>query len=124
MAVPVDAMTYPLEIVLRDMPGSDALRQLIGEHAHRLERMCDRIRSCRVLVEVLHREKQPQAKFAVRLIVTLPGTEVVFNREHAADVRVAVREAFAAAGLQLEEHMRRRGTHVGRTESDARNARI
>ena len=63
--------------------------------------------TCHVVAEALHRPKQQGAQFAVRLNITLPGTEVVVNREHGEDVYIALRDAFEAAGLQLKDHMRR-----------------
>jgi ribosome-associated translation inhibitor RaiA len=100
-------MHYPVEIVLRGIPPSSALEHFIGEEARKLDSICDRIVSCQAVAEALQREKQQGAQFAVRLIVTLPGTEVVVNREHGDDAYMAVRDAFAAAGLQLKDHMRR-----------------
>jgi ribosome-associated translation inhibitor RaiA len=101
-------MQHPVEIALRGIPPSSALESYIGEEAHKLESVCEDIRSCRVLAEALQGEKPRGAQVAVRLVVTLPGTEVVVNREHGDDVYMAVRAAFAAAGLQLKDHMRRR----------------
>ncbi len=60
------------------------------------------------MVEALEREQGQAAKFAVRLIISLPGTEVVVNREHGEDVYMALRDAFTAARLQLEDHLYRR----------------
>ena len=102
-------MNHPVEIVLRDTPRSDALEHFIGEEAKKLGAICDRIRRCQVLIESVSRETEPGTQFAVRLIISLPGTEVVFNREHPDDARVALHEAFAAAGQQLKNQMRRFG---------------
>ena len=44
---------------------------------------------------------------AVRLNLTLPGTEVAVNRDHEADIYMAVRSAFEAASRQLRDHMSR-----------------
>ena len=100
-------MHNPVEIVLRGIPHSGALERYIGEQARELDRVCDRLQSCHVVAEALHRPKQQGAQFAVQLNITLPGTEVVVNREHGEDVYIAVRDAFEAAGLQLKDHMRR-----------------
>lgn len=102
-------MRSPVEIILRGVPSSGELERYVGEQARALDRQCDRIQSCRVMVDALHQHRQQGAQFAVRLDITLPGTEVVVNREHAEDVYIAVRDAFEAAGLQLQDHMRRRG---------------
>jgi ribosome-associated translation inhibitor RaiA len=101
-------MHYPVEITLRGIPASSELERYISEEARKLGRVCDRIVSCQAVAEALQRQKQRGTQFAVRVIVTLPGTEVVVNREHADDLHLAVREAFAAAGLQLKDHMHRR----------------
>ncbi len=101
-------MLNPVEIALRGIPPSAALERYIGEEARKLESISERVRGCLVVAEALQRDRQRGAQFAVRLIITLPGTEVVVNREHRDDVYMAVRDAFAAAGLQLKDHMRRR----------------
>jgi ribosome-associated translation inhibitor RaiA len=105
-------MDNSVQITLRGIPASDTLERYIGSEAGKLGHLCDRIRECRVIAEALQRERQG-AQFAVRLIITLPGTELVVNREHRDDVRMALREAFAAAALQLEDHMRRHGLESG-----------
>ena len=102
-------MHYPVEIALRGIPPSSALEHYIGEEARKLDGICARIVSCQAVAEGLPRENAQGAQFAVRLIITLPGTEVVVNREHGNDLYMAVRDAFAAAGLQLKDHMRRHG---------------
>ena len=57
----------------------------------------------------------------MRIDITLPGGEVVVNREppqHAAykDVRVAIRDAFDAAVRQLEDFVRKQRVDVKRHE--------
>ena len=106
-------MRDPIEITLRGVPRSGALERYVGEQARALDRQCERIQACHVVVEARHRPKQQGDQFAVRLNITLPGTEVVVNREHGEDVYIALRDAFAAAGLQLKDQMRRLGI-VGR----------
>ena len=101
-------MHGPVEISLRGIAASDTLERFIAAEAGGLERICSDIAGCLVVAEALQRERQ-QVQFAVRLIITLPGTEFMVNREHRDDVYIALRDAFAAAGLQLREHMRRHG---------------
>lgn len=98
-----------VEIVFRGIPHSSALERYIGEETDKLDRTCCRILTCHVVAAVLHRQQRRGAQYTVRLNITLPGTEVVVNREHDEDVYIAVRDAFQAAGLQLEDHMRRQG---------------
>jgi ribosome-associated translation inhibitor RaiA len=111
-----------IEISLRGIASSGELENYIGEEVRRLEGVCDRIRSCEVLAEALRTEKRQGAQVAVRLVIRLPGTEVVVNREHGDDIFLAVRDAFAAAALQLKDHMRRHDVHH-RPSSGASNSR-
>jgi ribosome-associated translation inhibitor RaiA len=115
-------MHNPVAVSLRGIAPSGALERHIGEEAHKLDSICDRIVSCQALAEALQRETRQGAQFAVRLIITLPGTEVVVNREHGNDVYIAVRDAFAAGSLQLQDCMRRLGNverrpHGGKPDS-------
>jgi cold shock CspA family protein len=107
----VTAMLLPLQVTFRNMPRSDAVEQAIRERAERLDRFCDRVMGCRVLVETRHRRRQGNL-FHIRIDLTLPGREIVVSREptlHRAyeDVYVAIRDAFDAAGRRLEDFVRR-----------------
>ena len=116
-------MRDPVEITLRGVAQSGALERYVGEQARALDRQCERIQACHVVVEALHRHRQQGAQFAVRLNITLPGTEVVVNREHREDVYIALRDAFEAAGLQLKNHMRRVGNVERRSHDGTPNPR-
>lgn len=106
-------MTNPLRITFRDIPPSEAVEQRIRQRAERLERVNGRITSCHVVVEAPHRHHKKGFAYNVRIDLTLPGHEIVVNREPAQrsshqDLYVAVRDAFDAAHRQLEEHSRKR----------------
>lgn len=103
-------MRDPVEITLRGVAESRALRRYISDEARRLEREFDRIEACHVVVEALHQRGLPGAQYAARINITLPGTEVVVNREHSEDVYVALHAAFDAASRQLKHSMRRLAT--------------
>ena len=102
-------MRDPVKISLRGIAPNGALERYIGEEARKLDGICDSILSCLVVAEMLAGDARRGAKFAARLIVTLPKTEVVVNRECNDDVYIAVRDAFAAASLQLRDQVRRHG---------------
>jgi ribosome-associated translation inhibitor RaiA len=116
-------MRDPVEITLRGIAHSAALERYIGDQARKLNQLCDRMQSCHVVAEALHRPKQQGAQFAVRLNITLPGTEVVVNREHGEDVYIAVRNAFDAAGLQLEDYVLRQNRSEPRFPNGTPQAR-
>lgn len=99
-------MQTPLQITLRDMEHSDALDQHIREKAEKLDRVYHRLMGCRVVVEQQARHKQQGKQFAVGIDMTVPGKEIVVNRQHAEDPYVALRDAFDAAKRQLEDFAR------------------
>lgn len=106
-------MQLPLQISFRNMDPSEAVEARVREKAAKLERYIDRIMGCRVVVEAPNRRGRKGKLYHVRIDITVPGHEIVVNREAPAnhaheDVYVAVRDAFDAAARQLEDHSRRR----------------
>lgn len=104
-------MNIPTTIAFEGVPESDALQQAVLRHAADLERFYDRITSCRVVVARPNHRHHKGGVYSVRIDVTVPGGEIVVNRErglsHAhEDVFVALRDAFDAARRQLEDHVR------------------
>src|SRR5512144_195558 len=105
-------MQIPLQISFRNMDASEAVEVDIREKVTRLERLYDRITSCRVIVEAPHRHHQKGNLYDVRIDITVPGEEIVVQRsgpENQAhkDVYVAVRDAFNAATRRLQDHVRK-----------------
>ncbi len=130
-------MKNSLKITFRDMPPSKAIEDNIREKAHKLDSLSDDIMSCRVTIEAPHRHHHKGKAYVVRIDMTVPGGELVINREpkrlvaaraghgeetakkltenheptkHAAheDVYVAIRDAFNAAARKLQDYARRR----------------
>ncbi|OIR00885.1 sigma 54 modulation protein / S30EA ribosomal protein [mine drainage metagenome] len=100
-------MQLPLQIVFRDVARSEAIETAIREKADKLGLFFDRIMSCRVTVGIIQKHKHQGKLFNVRVDLTVPGTEIVVNRDKAEDVYVAIRDAFDAAKRKIEEHARR-----------------
>jgi len=106
-------MLIPVQITYRDMGESEALSTLIRVRAQRLERYYDRISACRVLVEQPHRHSRSGEHFHVRINLTVPGGELLVEREPTQrsrheDAYVAVSDAFRAARRKLQDYVRRR----------------
>ena len=101
-------MERPVQITLRNIDHSDALEEHIRERASRLEKFYPRITRCHVVLEIPHKHKHQGNLFNVRLDITVPGNELVFNREAREDVYVALRDVFEAARRKLEDHTQRR----------------
>jgi len=108
-------MQTSLEIRFHQMEASPQIEARIRAEASDLERFSNHIVSCRVVVEQDHRQHRKGNLFRVRIDINVPGRKIVANRsrpnDHAhEDIEVAIRDAFAAVGRQLEDHERvRRG---------------
>ena len=101
-------MQVPLEISTRWIDLSPPLEAELRKRAGRLERHSDRITSCRIAVErPTGNHHQEGGPFRVRVDITVPGSELVANKE-AEELYAAVREAFDAAERQVETWSQRR----------------
>jgi cold shock CspA family protein/ribosome-associated translation inhibitor RaiA len=131
-------MEIPLQITFRNMAPSEAVESAIRDKAFKLDSFYDRILSCRVVVEAPHRRHRKGKAYQVRIDLSVPGTELVINRapkrlkttkslasekelvevhepsKHAAhaDIYVAIRDAFNAAGRKLQDFGRRQSGAV------------
>lgn len=134
-------MQISLQITFRNMPPSEVIETNIREKATKLDSFYNRIMSCRVIVEAPHRHHHKGKAYHVRIDLTVPGGELVINRapkrlntvklrqalasetdfteshelsKHAAhaDVYVAIRDAFNAAGRKLQDYARRQSGAV------------
>ena len=113
------------QISFDDLPVDEAVREAALEHVARLEKTCDRITGCHVVIGQPHRHHREGRLYSVRVDLVVPGTEIVVNRNHPADhahedVYVALRDSFDAARRRLEDHVRhQRGAvkrHLSRAE--------
>lgn len=105
-------MQVPLEISTRWIDLSPPLEAELRKRADRLERYSDRITSCRIAVErPTGNHHQEGGPYRVRVDVTVPGSELVADKEQE-ELYAAIREAFAAAERQVEEWSQRRRGEV------------
>ena len=110
-------MQLPLQITYRDVEATEAIEAEVRAEAANLERFYGRLTSCRVVVEAPHRRHRKGKIYHVRVDLTVPGAEVVVDRDPAAgheheDLHLAIRDAFRAARRRLEDHARRAGGRV------------
>lgn len=117
-------MQLPLQIAFHNMAHSDAIENIIRAKAEKLDQFAEHIMGCRVVVEMPHRHHVHGNQYQVRIDITAPGEEIVVNREPSEhteyrDVLVAIRDAFDAAGRQLEDYVRRRRGYVKALETAA-----
>ena len=124
-------MEMPVKVTFRNMEHSAAIEADVLKRAAKLESFFDGIIGCRVVIEEPHRSHRQGKLVHVRIDTTVPGKELVVNREPAEhhaheDAYVAVRDAFRAMKRQLEDHARllRGDTKLHTTPAPARIARL
>lgn len=113
-------MQLPLQVVFRDLPHSDAVETAIRERANKLDAFFDRIMSCRVTVGIIQKHKHQGKLFNIRVDLTVPGSEIVINRDKAEDIYVAIRDAFDHTRRKLEDYARRQRGDVKSHEEEMR----
>jgi len=104
-------MKLPLQTTIRDIPGSAAIESDIYKKAKKLNQFCNKIMACRVVLESLQRHQRQGKLYNVRLDITVPGEEIVINRNRNEDMYVALRDAFDSARRQLESYCERLRQH-------------
>ncbi|HXA08532.1 MAG TPA: HPF/RaiA family ribosome-associated protein [Chthoniobacterales bacterium] len=77
-------MQLPVEVSYRGVEKSDQLDELIRNKAARLDRFCDHISRCDVVIEHPNRAQHSGNPFRVRIDVTVPpGHELVADEKQA-----------------------------------------
>ncbi len=100
----------PVSVVFRNMDASLSAEAAALKYAAKLGRKFGRIQNCRVIVEAPKHEHRKVKEFRVAIDMKLPGHEIAAkaaSSEGAADLGSALREAFATASRQLQDHIRR-----------------
>ncbi len=111
-------MKLPLQISFRNIDRSESIENRIREEAAQLDEFCDRIMSCRVVVDVPHRHHEFGNVYQVRVDIKVPVEEIAVVNEpaehdpHYKDFNVAIRDAFESAARKLEEYVRRQRQDV------------
>lgn len=120
-------MKTSTQITFRHMPVSPAVEARIHEEVSALEQCYSRITSCHVVIEAPHLHHQRGRGFHIHIDLRVPGSEIIVNREPSLhgtvaksdqatwakhletqpehkDIYVSLRDAFASARRQLEDH--------------------
>ncbi len=114
-------MQTALQISFRHMDPSPAVESKIREKAGNLEKYCNHITACHVVIEAPHEHHHKGKLYRIGIDLTLPRGEVIVSRDHHdnhahEDIYVSIRDAFKAAKRQLEDFVRRQRGDVKRHE--------
>lgn len=106
-------MQVPLQIIFEHIGQSDALEAAVRNEARRLERFYDRITSARVVIARPQHRHHKGDTYCVRIHIAVPGGKHIdITRDPAVtgrheDAHVTIRDAFDAAGRQLQDQVRK-----------------
>ena len=100
-------MKLPLELSFEGLARSEAIEAAVAKQADKLDRYYGELMRCQVRIVSDDKHKHQGKSFAVRIVLTFPGHEIVSNRESDEDVYVALRDAFDATARQLEDAVRK-----------------
>lgn len=123
-------MQFPVQITYRNVTPSESVEKWIRAEADKLDRFYKRVVGCRIAIEMPHRHHRKGSPYHIRIDLTVPGEEIVVKREpslsHRArqlgetdlkkhlevkiphkNLRMAINDAFKAAGRRLQDHARR-----------------
>ncbi len=102
-------MKIPLEIAFKGIPHTEEVEALVREEAAKLDRVCNYIMSCRVIVEKRQEHQDVGNPYRVRIDLTVPpGHELVIRREPSKGdmhdpLDIVIKHAFTAAARQLRK---------------------
>jgi putative sigma-54 modulation protein len=103
-------MNTPLEISFKGLDKSTAIEAKIAERAARLEKHFDRMTHCRVVVAAPHKHSHKGKAYEIKIDIGIPGgAPLIVTHESPVggqaqeDLRVALRDAFDAAGRRLDD---------------------
>ena len=106
-------MQVPLQIIFEHIGQSDALEAAVRKEAQRLERFYGRITSARVVIARPQHRHHKGDTYCVRIHIAVPGGKHIdITRDPAVtgrheDAHVTIRDAFDAAGRQLQDQVRK-----------------
>lgn len=123
-------MKLPLQVTFRNVPPSATVEKWIQDEADKLETLYGRVMSCRVMVEIPHAHHRKGAPYHVRIDLTVPSGELVVKHQPTLskrlqqrgevqlkktleldtphkNLRLAIHDAFQAAGRRLADYARR-----------------
>ncbi len=113
-------MKIPLQITARNFDLTETIEDAIRKKAQKLDLFYDQIMRCRVLVEAPHWHQHKGVLFNTRIEITVPGGEIVINREPHEELYVSIGDAFHAAQRQIEDYTRQQRGDVKHHEETPR----
>lgn len=106
-------MQVALETTYRGLEKSDAIEALIQEKVDKLERLCNYMNRCEVVIEKVHDRPKSGSPYRVRIDITLPPNHELVadsnpdSQQQYVELDTVIRDAFSKAERQLKEQTRK-----------------
>lgn len=101
-------MDVPLEIAFHNMDVSESVEARVRERVAKLEKLYDRLVGCSVVIEAPHRQHRTGNIFRVRIFMSVPGDELVVDKEpNRAKEKFADPDVYAVLGDAFDVAERR-----------------
>lgn len=109
-----------LKVQYLGFPESDFVSAAVWDYVENLEKFCDQIMSCHVVITHPPRKHHQGGIYHVKIRLHLRGSDIIIDREasknHAhEDVYVALRDAFGSARRKVEDYVRIQSGQVKQT---------
>lgn len=95
-------MQHPIRITVRGFDRSEALETAVRQRSEKLEHLFPHLIGCEVTIELEEHSKQHGNHYVVKVVLQIPGNDIVIDHQRAEDAYVALRDAFDAAERKLK----------------------
>ena len=99
-------MQVPIQVTFRDVKHSSEVDAHLHEKSAKLHQFADNIISCHVVIEYASKQQQTGNLYNTRIVVNVPGKELVSTHNHNENMYLSIRDGFSDMIRQLEEYSR------------------
>ncbi len=110
-------MQVPLELSFHGLESNEPIKNLVHEKIESLEKVCDYISSCRVVIEKPQKHQSTGNPYRVRLDINVPhnhritAEEGLGDADMHAELHQLIRRAFKVAQRQLKDLVEQQKNH-------------
>ncbi len=97
-------MQQPLQITVRDIDNSPAIKEHIQEKVDKLAGSAKEVISCHVVVEQTQKHQNQGKLHSVHIRLNMPGRELAVNHKENENLWIAIRDAFDSMREQLRTY--------------------
>jgi ribosome-associated translation inhibitor RaiA len=95
-------MQPPLRITVRGFERSDALDAAVKQRSEKIVQIFPQLIGCDVTIELEEHSKQHGNHYVVKVVLQIPGSDIVIDHQRSEDAYVALRDAFEAAERKVK----------------------